>query len=106
VTLYWQALAPIPNDYTVFVHFFDAQGTLLAQQDGQPMNGLAPTSWWAPREIVRDVHTLDVPADWAPGPYRAAVGAYYWATGERLPLFDASGARLPDDLWSLPQSSP
>ncbi|HUS15888.1 MAG TPA: hypothetical protein VM536_12860, partial [Chloroflexia bacterium] len=102
VTLYWQALAAIPQDYTVFVHVFDAQGVPVAQQDGQPLDGRAPTSWWAPGEVFRDVHQVDLPADLPPGSYAVQVGLYYWATGERLPLFTAAAQRLTDDTWQLP----
>ena len=93
VTLYWQALANMPVDYSVFVHLVDSQGQLVAQHDGQPWRQVPnPTSSWQPGERLLDSHTLTLPADLAPGAYRLQVGAYYWETLERLPVLENGAA--------------
>lgn len=87
VTLTWQAAAPMGVDFTVFVHLVASDGHMVAQHDGGPWYEVPlPTSAWRVGEVVRDRHILALPPDLAPGTYRLLVGAYYWPTGERLPL--------------------
>jgi len=89
VTLYWQALAPMDRDYTVFVHMAGPDGQLVAQHDGQPWWEVSlPTSTWQPGEELRDQHVLKLPPDLAPGTYSLQVGVYYWETLERLPVME------------------
>jgi len=85
LTLTWQALATVPEDYTVFVHLL-AAGTKLAQSDARPCGGECPTSGWRPGAIVVDRHPIVLPPNAPPGPYRLAVGLYLLATGERVPV--------------------
>jgi uncharacterized membrane protein len=89
VTLYWRALAPMNQDYTVFVHLVGPDDQLLAQHDGQPWSKVPlPTSTWQPGEELRDEHRLSLPPDMPPGSYRLQVGAYDWQTLERLPVLE------------------
>ncbi len=97
VIFYWQALEAPKLDYNIFVHLTDEAGELRAQQDGAPLAGRAPTSWWRPGDVFKDAHTLSLPDDLAPGTYHLAVGLYDWASGERLPLRSSlSSEPLPD----------
>ena len=84
LTLCWQAEQAMLTDYTVFVHVTDASGQMLANADGQPRNGLYPTSAWAPGEVVADTRQLSVP----PGA-SIQLGLYRLDTGQRMTL--ASG---------------
>jgi hypothetical protein len=93
--LYWQALSDLDEDYTVFVHWLDEEGRILAQQDNQPRNGSYPTGLWNEGEIVEDLYHLAVPADRSP--VRLAVGMYRLETLERLAAFDENGQRLAGD---------
>lgn len=106
LTLYWQALAPLEEDYTVFVHLLGehnpaTNGPLWAGQDGQPDGGRYPTSAWRPGQVVLDVHRLGVPADTAAGEYQLETGLYLLETMSRLPASDGSGVRLPGDAVLL-----
>jgi hypothetical protein len=83
VTLSWSSQVRVDRDYTVFVHAVGADGSLLAQDDGQPDGGRYPTSLWDPGEMVPDSHPLTVPAG-----ARLEVGLYDAATGQRLKLAD------------------
>jgi hypothetical protein len=74
--LYWRALAPIAEDYTVFVHLVDANGNIIAQRDSQPQRGAYPTSFWDAGEIVMDEYALVVPRDASPSDYQIRVGVY------------------------------
>ncbi len=101
VTLYWQALAAVPGDYTVFVHLLDASGAAVAQADGKPVWWTFPTTQWEPGQYVRDEHILELPTDVPRGDYTLAVGMYDAATGTRLAVTDAQGVPLPNDRIDL-----
>lgn len=90
LTMTWQAVAPVTDDYTVFAHVLSEGNTKVAQSDGRPCNGTCPTDTWQPGEILVDRHELILPPDTTgdsaqllSGPYRLAVGLYLLETGER-----------------------
>ncbi len=85
LTLYWQALTEMGQDYTVFVHLLSPDGYLAAQHDSQPP---LPTSAWMENEVVADEHTLTLDASLPEGDYQLEVGIYLLKTLERLPLLD------------------
>jgi hypothetical protein len=100
VTLTWAAQAAPTQDYTVFVHLVDGEGTLLAQDDAPPNAGRYPTSWWLPGDVIRDPHTLPLPGTPSAG-WKLRVGLYDPATDTRLPAFDSEGRRLSGDSAQL-----
>ncbi len=83
IALPQQALAPVEEDYAVFVHLLDGAGERVAQRDSQPCDGGCPTTTWQPGKIYFDRHTLDLPVDAQPGPYRLAAGLYLVDSGDR-----------------------
>jgi 4-amino-4-deoxy-L-arabinose transferase-like glycosyltransferase len=87
IVLCWQALKPVPDDYTVFVHVPGEGGMITA--DAPPLNGNYPTSAWQPGDVIEDSHLL--PAVSEVEMPRALVGLYRLGTGERLPI-DGTGA--------------
>lgn len=92
--LYWQALAHVGADYTVFVHIEDESGKIIAQQDRMPVNGKYPTRIWDANEQIADAYSIaldDLPA----GTWRIVVGMYSPNTGERLPVTDTNNQELP-----------
>lgn len=97
LTLYWQALAPMPANYTVAVRLLDPAGKECAGQDAVPAGGTRPTSTWLLHEVLTDPHELVVPADAKPGRYTIVVGLVDPASGARLPAYDSAGARLAQD---------
>jgi hypothetical protein len=99
--LYWQAQAPMDQDYIVFVHLLDEGGNLRAQQDCQPQRGDYPTSLWRLGEVIWDGHEIPLPADLPAGTYRLVAGMYLLESMERLPVLDETGRRLPDDVIPL-----
>jgi len=98
LTLYWEATAPPPVSYTVFVHLIDPRGPgqPLVQADNIPRGGLYPTNTWIVGGLVPDVHTLDLPLDLPPGDYTLRIGLYDLASGQRLP------GPTPDSSLALP----
>lgn len=101
LTLQWQALAQIPDNYTVFVQLLDANGVLRAQIDAWPLQGTYPTSQWGVGERVTDPYRLPLPADLPAGVYQLQVGFYRLADLQRLPVVDGAGTPL-DDKFLLP----
>jgi hypothetical protein len=87
ITLYWKSLAPVAEDYTVFVHLLNPDGTPAAGDDSQPRGGLYPTSFWSPGEVVADERQWSLSL--APGEYTLEVGLYLLETGERLAVSGA-----------------
>jgi hypothetical protein len=86
VSARWQALRPLENDYTIFVHAVTPDGTRWAQVDRMPQNGELPTSQWRPGQVIADRYVLTFASD-APvaQDYRYLLGLYLWQTGQRLP---------------------
>ncbi len=82
LTLYWQAINPIPEDYSIFVHVLDEKGQKVAQSDGPPfwLTEMG-TSSWVPGRTYRDERLLYVPD----GKYTLMVGIYRWQDLSRLP---------------------
>ncbi|GIV76064.1 MAG: hypothetical protein KatS3mg050_0458 [Litorilinea sp.] len=117
VSTYWEALAPMPGDYKIFLHLvdeagnqvqafdhypFEAQGKFQVAEvvlnpdlagekpDGYPARGLIPTSLWQPGHVLKETVRLPLPADLAPGSYRLLIGLYDEATMERLDVPDTT----------------
>ena len=97
LTLYWQAAAPLPQQYTVFLHLLGADQQRYAQDDGPPLKGLQPMAYWQQGETLPDYRSLILPTDLPPGRYRLEVGLYS-EEGERLPATDARGRSLGQTL--------
>lgn len=96
--LHWQAKETTGDRLAVFVHLVAADGSLVAQADGEPGGGAWPTSSWVPGEFLADTHTLTVQPGAAAGPATLVVGLYDPLTGERVPWLDAAGQPAGDEL--------
>lgn len=84
VTLAWQALAPMGQNYTRFFHILAPDG-LVAQVDGFPLNHSYPTSQWQVGEfVVEQVVVSPV------GEYGLQTG-FYLNDGGGLPRLTAVG---------------
>ncbi len=92
VTLRWSAASPLTTDYKVFVHAVDANGQIVAQHDGMPHNGIAPTSQWRAGNVVLDVHEFQAPVDNTQPPVQIDVGLYDPQTGQRLGLLQGGNS--------------
>ncbi len=92
LTLFWSALLPVRNNYTVFIHLRDANNNTVFQWDRQPLNGAYPTGQWLPGETIIDPVLLALPKNFPSGEYHLAIGMYDLNTLERLPVAkDSSG---------------
>lgn len=99
VTLYWQSLAPMQHNYSVFVHVLGANDLIIGQRDMYPGQGNYATTLWATGDTIADTYSVPVSrAALTPGEAELEVGLYRLETGERLPVKDAQGAPRGDSL--------
>jgi hypothetical protein len=100
LTLYWRAIAPVPDNLQVFAHLTRPVAHLWGQSDN--LNpGAVPTSRWPLEKYVRDEHTLGILPGTPPGEYQLSVGLYTMADAARVPVFDGEGTAL-GDTFVLP----
>jgi hypothetical protein len=102
VTFYLQSLAPMQTNYNVLVRLVGQDGQEIWREDGWPWG--APTSDWPLREIRPDGHTIQLPADAAPGLYQLNLSFYDPATLVPLPITSGelagdSAARAVALIW-------
>nr|NIO69235.1 hypothetical protein [Anaerolineae bacterium] len=86
----WQALKPLDEDYTVFVHAVDGEGAIWGQRDTEPQEGEYPTTEWGLGEIVQDRYELQIDVAGPREGYQLVVGLYDSETEERLRLPDGT----------------
>lgn len=98
LVLYWQAHAPVSENYTVFVHVLGPDGRIVAQHDTPPDNGAYPTRRWATEEVVADRIQVPLPDPLPAGPLEVLVGMYRPDTGQRLPVLNAQGQPSDDKV--------
>ncbi|MBM4423980.1 MAG: hypothetical protein FJ030_11410 [Chloroflexi bacterium] len=84
MALNWRYVAATTVSYKFFTHIFDADGQLIAQYDGIPQGGLAPTDSWTPGQSLNDLFAVTLPPDLPSGVYTIRVGMYDPASGQRL----------------------
>ncbi|MBU0494589.1 MAG: glycosyltransferase family 39 protein [Chloroflexi bacterium] len=109
ITLHWQVLRPIEQNYSVFVQVFGQKQQGIGQRDTYPGLGNLPTSQWQPGTVIVD--TIPVPiSPQAQGPVlaRIDVGLYVLETLDRLPTFDEAGNSIGNAIGhvKLPPSAP
>jgi hypothetical protein len=84
VSLTWSALHPVSEHFTIFLHLIAPDGQLVAQHDGDAVNGLAPNFTWETGKPVVDRRALLIPATLASGNYTLVAGMYRESDGSRL----------------------
>lgn len=89
VNLWWEALGPLSEDYSAFVHLTGPDGTIVAQHDRLAGAEHYPTGTWYPGVRLRNRFFLDVPGSDCPN-CRLRVGLYT-ARG-RLLVFEGQDA--------------
>ena len=100
ICLQWRVLRESAIDYNLFVHLRGDNGATITQAD-MPAGGDYPTGAWARSEVVAQCVTLDAPS----GNWHVALGLYNLTDFIRLPLVDASGQHLTDDMLILEPES-
>jgi len=98
LTVEWQCMQKMAEDYTLFVQLLAPDGTLKGQIDVWPRNGTHPTGAWQAGESFVDTYTVLLNADAPPGTYRVVLGWYLLQTMQRLPVLDATGTPVADHV--------
>ena len=96
LSLTWQCLQRMDEDYTVFVHILDEEQRIWGQEDIGPVHGTYPTSQWKEGEIIEDVHSVRLSYEAPSGEYQIEVGLYLLSTMARLRVLDEE-MRVVDD---------
>lgn len=96
VSVRWRALGTPTARYIVFVHLFGPGGSLVAQDDREPLDGLQPTDTWTPGLVLWDRHRVTIPPGAPTGTYRVWAGMYLRDVG-RLPVIDPGSAVVQSD---------
>jgi len=102
LTLYWEGLAEMDQNYSVFTYIQGPDDEIWARTDAWPQNGDAPTAIWQVGQQVIDPYLLRLDPHTPPGLYDIEMGLYLAQTGQRLRLINTDG-RLTDDYLFLTQ---
>jgi hypothetical protein len=100
LSLQWQALAKLEEDYTVFVQVLNEQDQIVGQTDSWPLQGTYPTSAWQVGEVLNDPYVVQLDPELPAGNYRLIVGFYRLADFQRLPVLGVDGSPV-DDKYVL-----
>ena len=90
LTLYWEAVGVMDTNYSVFAHVRGIENQVWARDEGWPVEGSAPTSSWAPGQIVEDVRYLTIGETTPDGLYDVEIGMYDPEVN-RLPIIAEDG---------------
>jgi hypothetical protein len=96
--LIWLTRQTLAASYKVFVHVIDDSGQLWSQGDARPVGYASHTNRWLPGQVIRDPHRLPIPPAMTPGRYQVRVGVYNEVDGRRLPVLNAEGAVVDDQV--------
>jgi len=98
LSLTWQCLRKMDEDYTVFVHILGKEQRIWGQEDVWPVHGTYPTSQWKEGEIIEDIHSVRLSYEAPPGEYQIEVGLYLLSTMARLPVLDEEMRAIDDKV--------
>ncbi|MFO7919098.1 MAG: glycosyltransferase family 39 protein [Anaerolineae bacterium] len=99
VTLCWESLGCMGENYSVFLHLVSEEGIIIAQRDIYPGRGTYPTTLWQSGDIIEDTYAIPVPpAVMTPTRVNVVVGLYSLETGKRLQVTDGKGNDLGDSF--------
>jgi hypothetical protein len=92
VTLFWEALQPLDQDYRVSLVLRDTQGQEWGRWDGRPTAYFYPTDRWRVGQVVFGRYDLVLLPGSPPGDYGLYVGVYTEADPVGLDVLDPAGA--------------
>ena len=98
-SLHWEVVAPPPVDFHHFAHGYSERGALVSQNDGEPLDGLYPTSHWRAGQHIVSGFSLEIVEDLA----QVAFGLYDPGNGVRLEI--ALDGRRTDRIILTPESA-
>jgi 4-amino-4-deoxy-L-arabinose transferase-like glycosyltransferase len=102
LTLFWQVIAPVPDNFKVFVHLVDDNGIIVNNEgDTYPGGGLLLTQTLQRGRSWAEQHVITVPpGTYAPGELHWEIGLYKddSSGGSRLSAADSAGVSLGDSV--------
>jgi len=99
VTLYWQSVAKMDKDYTIFVHLLDELETVVAQVNSFPGLGSFPTRDWEIGEAIAEKYIMRLPGTvLSPNSAQFEVGLFDPSTSDRLPAYGPDGQFMGDNV--------
>jgi hypothetical protein len=98
--LWWQAESQPRMDYSISVQLLNAEGVLVAQQDGsiQHYGQTIETTAMAIGQLYIDSRVLRPTQPLVPGTYQWVLVVYDWQTGVRLPTEDGRDSVMLQEL--------
>lgn len=95
VTCYWEALAPLTDDYFTYLHLLGRGIEPVGKEHGYPGSGSFPTTLWPLGKVIAATEWIRVGADTvAPALGRLSVGVYHPETGIHLEPVNSLGHLL------------
>ncbi len=76
LTHYWKAVASPGDGWRVFTHIEGPNHQAFINADHGPVGGKYPVSQWKAGEIIRDEHTITLPASWTHDTVTVYVGLW------------------------------
>lgn len=88
ITLYWQALAPIEENFDVMARMVDEKGQIWGAQLDRPNDAvhMYPPVRWKADEIVRTDHDINLNPVTPPGYYRIEISLVHPDSGQPRPV--------------------
>jgi hypothetical protein len=102
--VYFEAVQPMAEPASVFVHLYGADGQLWGQGDQPDPLLFYPTTRWPLGVPLADDVSATLKLNAPPGPYTLAVGLWNRATGARSHPLDANGQATDKDSVTLTDS--
>jgi len=105
VTLYWQAIRPIDQNYSAFVHLLGRGNEVIGQVNTYPDGSNWPTSMLEPGMVLKDTYHVPVSAEGdTPAVIRLALGIFEFEDPERAakPAVNAAGDPVEPIVGALP----
>jgi hypothetical protein len=76
VTLFWHALAAIPENYQVNMRLVSTEGQAWWKKNNHPVSGMYPTAAWKVGSVIPDWHEIPIALMIPPGVYTIEVGLF------------------------------
>jgi len=94
VTLYWQGLKALTEDYKISLRLRDEEGHYWGRVDARPASYWYPTMRWPPGEKLFGKQTIETLPGTPPGEYQLELGIYTEENPLGLDVLDEKGTPL------------
>lgn len=98
LSLYWQALKEIDQDYWLLIQIVDDDGEASLSKDGSPSAGRYATDLWKEGELIPSQHRFDIPRETPSGHYQIKLGLHPFGVWEWLPIVDEGGNIIGEEI--------